>query len=91
MSDLPDNPITVQQDKEAKLKPVSEMLEEIKRKQQAPPTRSKWNVQKEERKEPVIDILEDTTNTEERQTHFPVKDEISEYTMAEVETRQKSV
>ena len=67
------------------------MLEEIKRKQQAPPTRSKWNVQKEERKEPVIDILEDTTNTEERQTHFPVKDEISEYTMAEVETPQKSV
>ena len=43
-------------------------------------------MQKEERKEPVIDILEDTTNTEERQALFPVKDEISEYTMAEVET-----
>ena len=63
------------------------MLEEIKRKQleeKAPVTRSKWNVQKEEKKEAVIDILEDTCLTEERQNLFPVKDEISEYTMAEV-------
>jgi hypothetical protein len=30
VSDLPDNPTTVQADKDAKLKPVSEMLEEIK-------------------------------------------------------------
>ena len=65
------------------------MLEEIKRKQleeKAPVTRSKWNVQKEEKKEAVIDILEDTCLTEERQNLFPVKDEISEYTMAEVNT-----
>ena len=52
MSDLPDDPLAAMAEKESKLKSVSEMLEEIKKKQQAPPTRSKWNVaNKEEKKD----------------------------------------
>ena len=92
VSELPDDPIHVQAEKEAKLKPVSEMLEEIRRKQQEQqpaPTRSKWNVQpKNEKVEPIIDILEDTRNTEERGEMFPIKDEISEYTVAHSEKKE---
>lgn len=67
VSELPDDPIQAQAEKEKNLRPIEDMIEEIKRKQQAPVTRSKWNVAKEEiKKDLVIDLLEDTTKTDER-------------------------
>lgn len=90
---MPDDPRERQKQVDAALKPVSEMLEEIRRKQMspkasAPISRSKWNIQKEQPRaqQPNIDIFEQTAGsgyTEEHKNHFPVKDEISEYTIME--------
>ena len=81
---LPDDHATDVAQREAKKKPLEELLQEFKSRQgskeEVPVSRSKWNVKKEspsQQKVAANPILGDSDNVNEL---FPVKDLVSEYT-----------